>query len=188
MSHIDSAVFLIVMYAMLLTPKLIGAGIILTHRKATRLYGGRLAFFTSFIEELLLSIAYAPIMMVQQTKAVLGNAFGRVPDWVPQRRAAQAYPLRTLVQFHWLETLLGAILTFGLASGLVSLWLIPIAASLILAVPLSALSAVSVSRFLPRALTMQSPVVLREPGIVSRARAGRQDMAAALSNAHIAAE
>jgi membrane glycosyltransferase len=188
MSHIDSAIFLVIMYAMLLTPKLVGAGIIACHPKATRLYGGRGAFCAAFVEELVLSIAYAPIMMVQQTQAVLRTAVGRPIDWAPQQRAARAYPLRHLIRFHWLETVLGVVLTAGLVSGLVSLWLIPIAASLLLAVPLSALSALPVARYLPRAMAMNSPVTLREPGIVRAARDKRGALHTLLHGTRLPAE
>jgi len=174
MSHIDSAVFLIIMYAMLLTPKIVGAAIIALHPKATRVYGGRRAFLGAFVVEVALSVAYAPVMMIQQTRAVLRTALGKTQGWTPQQRTAQAYPLRTLIRFHWLETLLGLALLAGLWSGLVSLWLIPIMASLCLAVPLSALSAVPLSERLPGALRMDSPNTLREPAIVSQARTERR--------------
>ncbi|WP_338469189.1 glucans biosynthesis glucosyltransferase MdoH [Roseobacter fucihabitans] len=188
MSHIDSAVFLVIMYAMLLTPKLVGAGIIALHPKATRVYGGRGAFLMAFVVEITLSIAYAPIMMVQQTRAVLRALFGRSDAWVAQSRHAQAYPLSTLLRFHWVETILGLVLLAGLGAGLVSFWLIPIMASLCLAVPLSALSAVPLSRRLPGGLKMQSPNTIREPGIVSRARLERSRLHAMLKAARMPAE
>lgn len=188
MSHIDSAVFLGIMYAMLLTPKLVGAGIIASHPKATRLYGGRHAFFSAFMVELVLSIAYAPIMMVQQTRAVLRTALCRPMEWKAQARTAQAYPLRDLMRFHWVETVLGLILTLGLLSGLASLWLIPIAASLTLAVPLSALSALPVARYLPGIFGMQSPMTLREPTIVGAARRNRSKLNSQLHTPRIPAE
>lgn len=170
MSHIDSAVFLIIMYAMLLTPKLVGAGIIALHPKATRVYGGRGAFLMAFTVEIVLSIAYAPILMIQQTRAVIRALLGRSDAWAAQSRHAAAYPWRTLIRFHWAETVFGLLLLIGLGAGLISLWLIPIAASLCLAVPLSALSAVPLPRSLPGGLRMQSPNTIREPAIVGRAR------------------
>ncbi|WP_227268866.1 glucans biosynthesis glucosyltransferase MdoH [Roseobacter weihaiensis] len=187
MSHVDSAVFLVIMYAMLLTPKLVGAGIIAAHPKATRLYGGRGAFLSAFAVEVALSIAYAPILMVQQTRAVWRSALGRDSGWRTQNRTARAYPLRDLSRFHWFETALGVILTAGLFSGLVSLWLIPIAASLLCAVPLSALSALPVAKYLPKALHMQSPLTLREPHIVTQARRERRRINAMLDQAGLSA-
>lgn len=173
MSHIDSAVFLVIMYAMLLTPKIAGAVIIAATPKASRIYGGRRAFFAAFLIEVVLSVAYAPIMMIQQTKAVLRALFTRSEPWAPQKRVAAQYPLRTLVKFHWVETLLGLLLLTGLLAGLVSLWLVPIVFSLVMAVPLSALSALNIAQHAPEGLRMDSPNTLREPAIVTRARAAR---------------
>jgi membrane glycosyltransferase len=173
MSHIDSAIFLLIMYAILLTPKIIGAAIISLHPKATKLYGGRTAFLGAFCVELVVSVAYAPVVMIQQCKAVLRAAVGRPTNWRPQNRQGHGYPLGVLLRFHWLETVLGLVLVAGLSSGLVSLWLIPIAASLILAIPLSALSAAQVNRCLPAALRMNSPHSLREPYILKRAKIAR---------------
>jgi len=180
MSHIDSVVFLIIMYAMLLTPKIAGAVIIAFTPAATRTFGGPRAFLTAFVTEVFLSVAYAPIMMIQQTKAVVRAALTRSEPWSPQARDAQHYPLRTLIQFHWVETLLGVVLAAGLSSGLVSLWLLPIAASLLLAVPLSALSALNLVHRAPKSMAMNSPYTLREPAIVTRARAARAQVKAAL--------
>ena len=173
MSHIDSAVFLIIMYAMLLTPKIAGAGIIAFTPAATRIFGGRLAFLKAFLVEVALSVAYAPILMIQQTKAVLRAIFTRSEPWSPQSRNARHYPLGALIRFHWVETLVGVLLMSGLLAGLVTLWLLPIMISLLLAVPLSALSAFNVMRRTPEGLRMDSPHTLREPHIVKRAKAQR---------------
>ena len=188
MSHIDSAVFLMIMYAMLLAPKLVGAAIIASHSKATRIYGGRSAFLGAVGQEIVLSIAYAPIMMIQQTRAVMRAAIGRPVTWVAQNRTGQNYPLATLIRFHWVETVLGLILVAGLASGLVSWWLSPIAVSLVLAVPLSAISTLPVAQYLPNGLRMQTPQTLREPSIVKLARAERRRLRASLAAQNMPAE
>jgi membrane glycosyltransferase len=188
MSHIDSAVFLVIMYAMLLAPKLVGAAIIASHKKATRIYGGRSAFLGAVSQEIILSIAYAPILMIQQTRAVFRAALGRPISWVAQNRSDQGYPWRTMLRFHWVETALGTVLVGGLASGLVSWWLTPIALSLVLAVPLSALSSLPVARYLPRGLWMQCPQTLREPSIVAHARRARARLRALLDAQKFPAE
>ncbi|WP_299689475.1 glucans biosynthesis glucosyltransferase MdoH [uncultured Tateyamaria sp.] len=188
MTHIDSAMFLVVMYAVLLLPKITCAAIIAAQPKAVRRFGGRRTFAGAVLTELALSIAYAPILMIQQTKAVLRSVFGRGATWTPQSRKTKGYSLRTLVQFHWVETVLGAALFALLFAGLISWWLIPIAASLALAIPLSALSAYPLSRVDLSALRLDSPLTLREPTIVTRARHARADIAAELNAAHIAAE
>ncbi|MEO9575217.1 MAG: glucans biosynthesis glucosyltransferase MdoH [Tateyamaria sp.] len=183
MTHIDSAVFLVVMYAMLLAPKVACATLIMTQNKAVKLFGGRGAFLRAVGIELALSVAYAPIMMVQQTRAVLRSVFGRGNGWQPQKRDAGAYPLGKLIQFHWIETAIGTLLLAGLLSGLVSLWLLPIMISLLLAVPLSALSATAA-----RALRLDNPLTLREPTIVAQARVARAGLRARIEVPDIAAE
>ncbi len=180
MSHIDSAVFLVIMYAMLLTPKIAAAAIIASTPAATRIFGGRAAFLSAFGVEVALSIAYAPVMMIQQTKAVLRATFTRSEPWSPQRRDAQGYPLLALLKFHWVETVIGVLLTLGLAAGLISLWLVPIALSLLCAVPLSALSSVRIAGDARGGLAMNNPQTLREPAIVRRARVARAQIKAAL--------
>ncbi|WP_415921792.1 glucans biosynthesis glucosyltransferase MdoH [Tateyamaria sp. SN6-1] len=188
MTHIDSAVFLVVMYVVLLLPKITCATIIAAQPKAVRRFGGRRVFASAALTELALSIAYAPILMIQQTKAVLRSILGRGAKWVPQSRDNRGYPLRTLITFHWVETVLGLALFALLIAGLVSWWLVPIAASLLLAIPLSALSAYRLSQIDLSGLRLDSPLTLREPTIVSRARSARADIAAELSAAKIAAE
>jgi membrane glycosyltransferase len=180
MSHIDSAIFLVIMYAMLLTPKIAGAGIIAANGKAAKVFGGRWSFLGAFLVEVALSILYAPILMIQQTRAVILAMRGSGGGWAPQRRDAHAYPLRTLLAFHWLETVLGLLLVAGLFAGLISLWLLPIVFSLVLAVPLSALSAVHLGQRTPAALRMESPNSLREPAIFTRAKRERGTLHAML--------
>ncbi len=189
MTHIDSAVFLVIMYAMLLTPKVVSAGLILATPKAARIYGGPRAFGMAFLSEVALSVAYAPIMMIQQTRAVLRATFTRSEPWAPQQRGARGFTLWTLIKFHWMETVLGLILLSGLLAGLVSPWLIPIVFSLVLAVPLSALSGVNLAARAPQGLRMDSPHTIREPAIVTRARAARESYKGLLqAGSKIAAE
>ena len=188
MSHIDSAVFLVIMYAMLLTPKIAGAGIIAATPRAARLFGGALPFLGSFAVEVALSIAYAPLMMIQQSKAVLRALTTRSEAWAPQARDLRRHSWPTLVKFHWVETALGLVLLSGLLSGLVSLWLVPIVASLVLAVPLSALSGLRISARAPIPLRLDSPYTLREPAIVQRAAKERARLTSVLATPSVAAE
>lgn len=188
MTHLDSAIFLVVMYAMLLAPKLTSAAIIGCNRKAVRLFGGRGRFAGAVLLEVSLSIAYAPIMMVQQTKAVLRSLTGRTQGWVPQKRSAQGYPMIALIKFHWVETVIGLLLLTSLLAGLVSWSLSPIMISLVLAVPLSALSAVNLEAMAPAPLRLDNPLTLREPGIVGRARAARAEIRLQIEPSNIAAE
>ncbi len=180
MTEINSAIFLAIMYAVLLTPKLTGAAIIALHPKAHRTFGGRTRFAVAFLVEVFLSILYAPILMIQQCKAVLRAIFSQKETWSPQMRGSAGYPLATLLRFHWVETTLGLVLAAGLMAGVISLWLLPIVISLCCAVPLSALGSVNLLEWAPRALHLDSPNTLREPAIVTRARLERGRMKAHL--------
>ncbi|MEM9967271.1 MAG: glucans biosynthesis glucosyltransferase MdoH [Pseudomonadota bacterium] len=180
MSHIDSAMFLGIMYLMLLTPKIAGAVLIAVRPSAVRVFGGHLAFLSAFTVEVMLSVAYAPMLMIQQTKAVARALVSRSEPWTPQQRRYRVYPLAVLVRFHWLETLLGALLCAGMVSGLVSLWLLPIGLSLVFAVPLSAVSAVRIGPGTPRGLRLDSPHTLRTPPIMQQAKAAREKLRAHL--------
>ena len=98
---------------------------------------------------------------------------GRSGAWVPQNRAGQGYGWWQTLRFHWVETLFGAAMTGGIVLGVVSLWLTPIALSLIFAVPLSKLSAARISPVIPRPFRLESPQSLRVPRVVRRAQAER---------------
>jgi len=187
-SHIDSAVFLVIMYAMLLTPKIAGAGIIAATPRAARVFGGARSFLGSFAVEVALSIAYAPIMMIQQSKAVLRAFTSSSEAWAPQSREARQHSWGTLVKFHWIEMVLGLVLLTGLLAGLVSLWLVPIVASLVLAVPLSALSGVEMSKRAPAPFRLDSPYTLREPAIVQNAMRERARLTLLLDAKELPAE
>lgn len=147
------------MYAMLLAPKVLSvAGLPLTGARF-REFGGGGRFAISFLAEILLSILYAPILMVQQMIAVLRTLAGLQKGWTPQVRTGGRYGLRTLAACHVLETVSGIALFVGIIAGLVSLWLLPIAISLAFAIPLSALSGVTIRGLLDTREAVQEPKI-----------------------------
>jgi len=161
------------MYAMLLVPKIMGMlAFPLTGLRVADM-GGAGRFAASFLLEAAVSVAFAPVMMLQQMIAVLRTAVGYVETWVPQRRGIEAYPLAVLVRFHALETLVGLTLVTGMAMGAVSLWLLPIAASLLAAVPLSALSSLDMTRLRLMRGVLATPEVTAPPQVISDALAAR---------------
>jgi membrane glycosyltransferase len=169
MSVVNGLWVMIFMYSMLLAPKFMG--MLSVHFVGYRVsqLGGLRRFVTSFLIELMISIAYAPIMMVQQMIAVLRSAIGIRDKWKPQRREAGQYGLLTLIKFHILETITGIALLTVMALGLVSLWLLPIAVSLALAVPLSALSGLNLTRFSLLRDQLGTPEVFDTPEVIKSA-------------------
>jgi membrane glycosyltransferase len=181
MSGVQSGMILLFMYAMLLAPKVMGAlGVLLGEVPVAR-FGGVARFLASLLAEIVLSILFAPVMMVQQVVAVLRTVIGIRPIWSPQARKGGDYAAVTVLKFHALETISGLALALGIAGGLVSLWLVPIALSLGLAAPLSMLSGRRVGWL------MATPEMVDPPAILRRARASRALFRAADATA-IAAE
>ncbi|WP_209504853.1 MULTISPECIES: glucans biosynthesis glucosyltransferase MdoH [unclassified Ruegeria] len=173
MSETRHVLIILVMYAMLLAPKVLGVLALPLSGVRYSEFGGGLKFLTSFLAEVILSILYAPILMVQQMIAVFRTALGIQRGWSPQARDGGSYGLRTLILCHALETVSGIALSVGILSGLVSIWLAPIAVSLALAIPLSALSGVSAGAA-RRMVGMRED--FREPSITRSARRYRAEL------------
>lgn len=170
MSEVNHVWLMVTMYALLLLPKLVGAAALVASGTSLSKLGGGRSFVGSLIVEIVLSIAYAPILMVRQTLAVSLALSGCKLDWAPQSRTGAPQPWRALLRFHWIETALGSALLLGMATGYVSFWLIPIMASLVLAVPLSRLSG------MPLPGTMATPQEVRAPLVAKRAAAWRAEL------------
>ncbi len=120
---------------MLMAPKLIGLFSFL-HRHGLSLAQAP-GFGGLFLAEVLLSALLAPALMVHQVRAVLRTLCGRDGGWRPH--VAGQSDLRTLARFHGLETGLGAGLLALAWAGQLSVWLLPVAISLCLTVPLAGL-------------------------------------------------
>lgn len=121
---------------MLMGPKLIGAAAYLRDQK---LEGRQFAGFAGSVSaEMALSVLMAPMLMVQQVQAVLRTLAGFDGGWAPHVTGLPTLPV--LLRFHATETILG-LTVLGLAgTGGLTVWLLPIAISLVLAVPLSMLA------------------------------------------------
>ncbi|UWR09131.1 glucans biosynthesis glucosyltransferase MdoH [Ruegeria sp. B32] len=173
MTETRHVLIILVMYAMLLAPKILGALALPLSGVRYEDFGGRTRFLASFLFEVVLSILYAPILMVQQMIAVFRTLIGVQKGWTPHARDGGAYGLRTLIVCHALETISGFALSAGILAGLVSVWLAPIAISLTFAVPLSALSGVSAAAA-RRMVGM--PEDFHEPAITRAARSHRNEL------------
>lgn len=188
MTAVHSTALLVFMYGMLLAPKALGAAAVGGVGLRIAELGGVLRFAVSFVTELILSILFAPILMVQQTLAVAKTALGLKVDWAPQTRAGGVYSLWAMARFHVLETVAGVAMISGMVAGIVSLWLLPIAISLAFAVPLSALSGLRVTRFRATSRAMGTPEIYAAPPIIRAAMAHRAELRATLQDLPGAAE
>lgn len=138
--------------AMLLAPKVLGIAAYLRENGMTR---DRAPGFAGMVlAELVLSALMAPMLMVHQVRAVVRTLAGFDGGWLPH---VQGRPdLATLARFHATETLIGAGLLALAIAGHLSPWLLPVAVSLVAAVPLAALVQ-SPMRALPRPVSALVP-------------------------------
>ena len=166
---------------MLLAAKLMSAGAASRSGINMRDMGGVFQFLGSLVAEILLSILYAPIMMVQQTIAVIRTTIGYQETWTPQQRRGGQYSVLVMLKFHFVETIMGVLMIAGMSQGLVTLWLLPIAVSLMGAVPLSALSGVNLGRKGWSGRQLGTPEHLNAPRIIRVALAERERFAAVLA-------
>jgi membrane glycosyltransferase len=176
---------------MLLGPKLLSAATILASRQKRRAFGGTPAFIGSIGVEIVVSFVYAPILMVQQVLSVSFSALSKRDIWAPQARGGSHHSLRALTQFHCVETLLGLAIITGIALSAVTVWLLPVGLSLLLAIPLSALSERCVAKAALKSLRLSTPESLTPPAIVQSAidaRARYADLLAHSPSISLAAE
>ena len=173
LSRIDGGWLLAAVLAMLLLPKILAAGLMLRTKGVAQLYGGAPFFLAAALIEMTLAVVYAPILMVQQSKAVLRAVAGRPEVWVPQRRMAVNHGWPALLRFHWLEVALGTALVWGIGSGLLSTWLSLVTFSLIGAPLLSRLSGMRVSGRAIGPLRLDTPCSLRVPRVARTAKVER---------------
>lgn len=144
--------FLLLMYATLLAPKLLGVmSLPLMGLNYRRMGGvGRIIFL--LLCEIFLSLLYVPILMVQHVIAIIRSFLGYHKGWEPQTRLYKQYSLVSLMTFHACESVIGILLSFGIIIGFVTPWLIPIALSLTFSVLLSYFSGISLPKHMDQSM------------------------------------
>jgi len=150
----------------LFLPKVLGFLSQILRRNSAQAWGGRVRAATSFTLEVLLSAAVAPVLMVQQTLAVVKTLAGQEQGWNAQRRSAARDDFGDLLRIHSVETILGLGLLYGIVAGAITLWLIPVVTGLVLAAPLSSLLAQRPGVLFDRFGLLVAPEQLTTPPIV----------------------
>jgi membrane glycosyltransferase len=166
--------------AILLAPKFLGLIIALTEPKTRRGSGGALALIASTIVEIIISAAFASIMMLIQSGSVAQILSGRDTGWNPQRRDDGSIPLKSIARRHRAHTVLGLITLFAAAliSPSLVLWMSPTIAGLIFAIPLSWASGnLSLGLAMRRIGLLRTPEETSPPPVVGRANALAAELA-----------
>lgn len=161
----------------LFLPKALGFLSRVVRRGGSGAWGGRLRMTVSFLLEVLLSAAVAPVLMVQQTLAVLRTLAGHEQGWNAQRRSATRDDFSDLLRIHAVETILGLGLLYGIAAGVITLWLIPVVTGLVLAAPLSSVLSHRPTALFDRLGLLIAPEQNEIPAIVSLAEQQHRQLA-----------
>jgi membrane glycosyltransferase len=167
--HPEWAIALFSTTALLLfVPKFLSLALILRRCEA-RLFGGIGSLCASVFMEILLSALLAPIRMWFHAKFVVLTLLGRDIKWGAQPRADNETGWVDAIRFHGFSSVFAlawfAVIAWVDAS--FSWWLLPVAAPLILSIPLSVYSSrVSFGRRLRRAGLLLTPEETNPPDVV----------------------
>jgi membrane glycosyltransferase len=139
---VEMTTVLLVTLAMLFLPKLWSLVLLLVQPRLIRGYGGVVRAVLSVFFESLFSVLTAPVLMLYQSKFVFAILLRRSVGWPPQNRGDHRLSLKEAVLAHGGQTLVGVF------AGWISytyvpdffLWLTPVLAGLLLAIPVSMLS------------------------------------------------
>ncbi len=124
---------------MLFLPKFMAMALALADPKRRKAFGGAVRLIKSTLTELVFSVLLAPIMMFQQTQAVLNTLLGRKVTWKGQRRGDGVEGWSDAIANYGTISIMGvvwALVAYQLAPNLLT-WMSPVLVGLFLAVPLA---------------------------------------------------
>jgi membrane glycosyltransferase len=150
---------------------------VLLDREARTGSGGLILLLTSALFEVLLSALIAPVAMLIQSRMIVSIIAGHDAGWKPQRRDNGSVPFSDLLRFHGWHIVAGLIiggLAYAVSTAALA-WLLPAVAGMILALPVSALTASDpVSLEVRRFGLLRTPQEAVRPSIGRTARAVRR--------------
>jgi membrane glycosyltransferase len=134
---------LVLILAMVVTPKLLGYGLIAFDKRARAAFGGLGAVTAGVALEMAISIFAVYVRMAVRVMAFVDVVVGHDSGWPPSERDDRSMPATTYFRFHLTHTLFG--IAVAAASFAISLalfvWLLPAILGLVMSGPLSALLA-----------------------------------------------
>jgi len=157
---------------MLVLPKFFGWLAMLIKRRDRRGIGGVVRGLVSVVLEIVISALIAPVMMLMQSWAVMEILLGRDAGWSVQRRDDGGFARGEFTRAYAVPTLLGIVLgavAYAVSAPLL-LWMSPVVAGLVLAIPIAAFTArASVGRAFRAAGLLLTPEEREPPAILVRA-------------------
>jgi membrane glycosyltransferase len=168
--HPEWAVALLTTTAVLLfLPKFLSL-LVIVKNSQTHLFGGLLPLCVSICLEIIVSTLLAPIRMWFHSQFVVVTLMGRQIKWGPQFRTDNETRWRDATRLHGVATLLAFGWVFGMywLNPAVSVWLLPVGISLLLAVPLSVYSSrLYLGRLMRRWRLFLIPEEIHSPQVIN---------------------
>lgn len=133
---------LMITASLLFVPKLLAMILAMARGSTAQRFGGRLALAFSGVLELVFSALMAPVTMLFHSAFIAAILSGRPVGWPPQPREERGVQWGTAIERHLLHMLGGAVVTgvtWAVAPAFL-IWIAPVCAGLLLAVPLNVLS------------------------------------------------
>ncbi len=137
----SAALLFVIVFAMLLTPKLLALLSLRGDPRRLALLGGWPRVVGSAGLEIAIGILLAPILAFYHASFVIAACvFGKSVQWNSQTRSERSIPLRELAKLYRWQTLAGLLMLFGTfaISRPVGYWCLPISLGLLLSVPMAA--------------------------------------------------
>jgi membrane glycosyltransferase len=155
---------------LLILPKLLAYLLLLTQSETRKRFGGSLRTLIGILIETFLSGLIAPVMMIFQSVAVGEILLGRDAGWQVQRRNDGEVPRREITRKYALPTLIGVLMAAGAyaVSLPLLLWMAPVIAGLLLAIPIAVLSSAA-GPGLHRTRLFNTPEQTAPPKVLLRA-------------------
>lgn len=124
--------------ALLLAPKMLAVALAGLEGERRRAWGGFPVLAGGMLLEIAFTAAIAPLMMLLHTEFVATALAGRSVNWAPQQRDADAIGFRRVVGLLGPRCALGALLAGAAAwwAPALMLWMLPLLASFVVAMPL----------------------------------------------------
>ncbi|MCC5835771.1 MAG: glucans biosynthesis glucosyltransferase MdoH [Opitutales bacterium] len=151
----------LVLFSMLLLPKLLALLYGLFSSSLRKPFGNRISLIFLTLAELIYSTLIAPVLMVFHARFVLLTIFGQGIGWTSQNRSSSGLSWSECTRSLLLHTFLGAIaflIAINFGYGLL-LWLSPIWLGLLLSTPIAVLSSRPMDSLLARIPRSQSSTI-----------------------------
>ena len=127
---------------LLFLPKVLATLLILIRKSERRAFGGGAALVVSMLCEMLFSALLAPVRMLFHTRFVVSALLGIAIQWKSPPREDAATPWSEALARHGVGTVLGGVWLYAIYKFNPELiyWLIPVAGSLLVSIPISVFS------------------------------------------------